>query len=134
MYVRLLQDYQAQSGFGAILGAAGDGWGQFPHSYFIPSASASVTYVHTFRPNLINETTFGQNRAHQQNAPTDQSAYNASLLPFTSNGQTLNLPSIFPASANTLNLRPNINFGLPSGFSAQSAPAGIPELPGIRLR
>ena len=39
MFVRLLQDYQAQSGFGAILGAAGDGWGQFPHSYFIPSAA-----------------------------------------------------------------------------------------------
>ena len=56
---------------------------------------------------------------------------NASLLPFTSGGQTLSLPSIFPASANTLNLRPNINFGLPSGFSAQSAPAGIPNLPGF---
>lgn len=131
MYGRFLQDYQAQSGFGAILGAAGDGWGQFPHSYFIPSAAFSLTYVHTFRPNLINETTFGQNRAHQQNTPTDQTAYNASLLPFTSGGQTLNLPSIFPASANTLNLRPNINFGLPSGFSAQSAPAGIPNLPGF---
>jgi Carboxypeptidase regulatory-like domain/TonB-dependent Receptor Plug Domain len=128
MYVRLLQDYQAQTGFGAILGAAGDGWGQFPHSYFIPSAGFGVTYVHTFRPNLINEATVGQNRAHQQNKPTD-STYENSLLPFKSNGQTLTLPSIFPASANTLNLEPNINFGLPSGFTAQSAPAGLPNLP-----
>ena len=99
MYVRLLQDYQAQTGFGAILGAAGDGWGQSSrtYSYFIPSAGFGVTYVHTFRPNLINEATVGQNRAHQQNKPTD-STYNNSLLPFKANGQTLTLPSIFPAS------------------------------------
>jgi len=52
---------------GAILGAAGDGWGQFPHSYFIPSQGFAGTWIHTFRPNLINEFTAGQNRAHQQN-------------------------------------------------------------------
>ncbi|MDE3196579.1 MAG: carboxypeptidase regulatory-like domain-containing protein, partial [Acidobacteriota bacterium] len=52
MFVRLLQDYQAQSGYGAILGALGDGWGQFPHSYFIPSAGFATTYIHTFRSNL----------------------------------------------------------------------------------
>ncbi len=63
LFVRLLQDYQAQSGFGAILGAAGDGWGQFPHNYFIPSVGAAMTYIHTFKPNLVNEATFGQNRA-----------------------------------------------------------------------
>src|SRR5580692_1929675 len=129
MFLRLLQDYQAQSGFGAILGAAGDGWGQFPHSYFIPSAGYATTYVHTFRPNLINEITFGQNRAHQQNVPTDPASYKASQLPFTSNGQQLTLPTIFGSSANYLNLLPNINFGLPSGFSAASSPTGIPNLP-----
>jgi len=129
MFVRLLQDYQAQSGFGAILGAGGDGWGQFPHSYFIPSAGFAITYVHTFTPNLINEATAGQNRAHQQNKPTDQTAYNASLLPLKVNGTTYTLPSIFGASANYLNLLPNINFGLPSGFTAQSAPTAIPNLP-----
>jgi len=129
LFVRLLQDYQAQSGFGAILGAAGDGWGQFPHSYFIPSVGAATTYVHTFRPNLINEITFGQNRAHQQNVPTDPASYKASQLPFTSGGTALTLPTIFGSSANYLNLLPNINFGLPSGFTAQAAPAGIPNLP-----
>lgn len=63
MFVRLLQDHQANTGFGAILGAAGDAWGQFPHSYFIPSAGFATTYIHSFRPNLINEATVGQNRA-----------------------------------------------------------------------
>jgi hypothetical protein len=129
MFVRLLQDYQAQSGYGAILGAAGDGWGQFPHSYFIPSAGFATTYIHTFRPNLLNEATVGQNRAHQQNKETNSTLYNNSLLPLTSNGSTLTLPSIFPSSANYLNLLPNVNFGLPSGFTASSAPTGIPNLP-----
>ena len=129
LFVRLLQDYQAQSGFGAILGAAGDGWGQFPHRYFIPSAGFASTYVHTFRPNLINEMTVGQNRAHQQNVPTDPASYKASQLPFTSGGQALTLPSIFGPAGNCLNLLPTVNFGLPSGFTAQSAPTGIPNLP-----
>ena len=130
MFVRLLQDYQAQSGYGAILGAAGDGWGQFPHSYFIPSAGFAATYIHTFRPNLINEATVGQNRAHQQNQQTNTALYSKSLLPLTSGGTALTLPTIFP-SANYLNLLPNVNFGLPSGFSASSAPTGIPNLPGF---
>lgn len=129
MFVRLLQDYQAQSGYGAILGASGDGWGQFPHSYFIPSVGAAVTYTHIFRPNLINEATLGQNRAHQQNKPTDTTLYDKSLLPLTVGGQTYNLPSIFGNGVNYLNLLPNVNFGLPSGFSASSAPASIPNLP-----
>jgi hypothetical protein len=129
MFVRLLQDYQAQSGYGAILGAAGDGWGQFPHNYFIPSAGFATTYIHTFRSNLINEATIGQNRAHQQNEQTDTALYNKSLLPLTSNGQTLTLPTIFGNGPNYLNLLPNVNFGLPNGFSASSAPTGVPNLP-----
>lgn len=129
MFVRLLQDYQAQSGNGAILGAAGDGWGQFTHSYFIPSAGFATTYIHTFRPNLINEATVGQNRAHQQNIATNQAQYQESLLPLKLNGQTLSLPNIF-SGANTLNLLPNINFGLPSGFTAASAPTPIPNIVG----
>jgi hypothetical protein len=129
LFVRLLQDYQAQSGNGAILGAAGDGWGQFTHSYYIPSAGFAATYIHTLRPNLINEATVGQNRAHQQNIATNQAQYTASLLPLKLNGQTINLPSIL-SGANTLNLLPNINFGLPSGFTAASAPTPIPNIVG----
>lgn len=131
LFVRLLQDYQDQAGYGAILGAAGDGWGQFPHSYHIPSAGAATTYVHTFRPNLINELTWGINKAHQGNSPTDTALYNASLLPLKGlDGQPLNLPTIFGNGVNYLNLRPNVSFGLPSGFSAQSAPTPIPNIPG----
>src|SRR5262249_17982139 len=104
-------------------------WGQFPHSYFIPSAGFAATYIHTFRPNLINEATVGQNRAHQQNIPTDDTLYQASLLPLKLNGQALALPNIFPG-ANTLNLRPNVNFGLPAGFTAASAPTPIPNIVG----
>ena len=131
MFVRLLQDYQDSAGNGAILGAAGDGWGQFPHSYHIPSAGAATTYVHTFRPNLINELTWGINKAHQGNSPTDAALYNASLLPLKGpNGQPLNLPTIFGNGVNYLNLLPNVSFGLPAGFSAQSAPTPIPNIPG----
>lgn len=128
MFVRLLQDYQDQSGYGAILGALGDGWGQFPHSYHIPSAGAAMTYVHTFRPNLINEMTLGINRAHQGNSPTETALFSASQLPLKdASGNAIKLPNLF--GANTLNLLPQVNFGLPSGFSAQSSPTGIPGLP-----
>ena len=130
MFVRLLQDYQDQSGYGAILGAIGDGWGQFPHSYHIPSTGAAMTYVHIFRPNLINELTVGINRAHQGNNPTDDTLFNNSLLPLKdASGAALTLPNLF--GANYLKLLPQVNFGLPSGFSAQSAPAGLPNLPGF---
>src|SRR5947209_7289299 len=130
MFGRLIQDTFENSGYGAILGAIGDGWGQFPHSYHIPSAGAAMTYVHTFRPNLLNELTLGVNRAHQGNSPTEQTLFSASQLPLKdSAGQTLKLPNLF--GTNYLNLLPQINFGLPSGFSAQSSPTGIPNLPGF---
>ncbi len=128
MFGRLIQDGFENAGYGAILGAQGDGWGQFPHSYNDPSAGAAMTYVHTFRPNLINELTMGINRNHQGNSPIETTLFNASLLPLKdSAGNTLNLPNLF--GANYLKLLPQINFGLPSGFSAQSAPTGIPGLP-----
>ncbi|MGH9437717.1 MAG: carboxypeptidase regulatory-like domain-containing protein, partial [Terriglobia bacterium] len=129
MFVRLMQDYQADSGYGAILGALGDGWGQFPHSYHIPSVGMAANWIHIFSPNLVNNLTWGINKAHQENTPTNEDLYKDSLLPLTSNGQALNLPTIFGAGVNTMNLEPNVRFGLPSGFSAQSAPAGIPNLP-----
>ncbi len=128
MFVRLIQDAFENTGYGAILGAQGDGWGQFPHSYHNPSAGAALTYVHTFRPNLINELTMGINRNHQGNSPTDQTLFQNSLLPLKdASGNALKLPNLF--GANYLNLLPQVSFGLPSGFSAQSAPTGIPNLP-----
>jgi hypothetical protein len=130
LFVRLIQDAFENAGYGAILGAIGDGWGQFPHSYHDPSAGAAMTYVHTFRSNLINELTTGINRNHQGNSPTDQTLFAASQLPLKdASGNVLKLPNLF--GTNYLNLLPQINFGLPSGFSAQSAPTGIPNLPGF---
>ena len=59
-YVRLIQDFQADRGYGATLNG-GSGWGQYASNYDIQSAGAAYTVVHTFRHNLINETTAGIN-------------------------------------------------------------------------
>jgi carboxypeptidase family protein len=131
VFARMIQDYQGQDGFGAILGAAGDGWGQFPHGYDIASAGAVGTVIHAFRSDLINEFTWGINRAHQMNVPlelADQRSYQASQLPLKgANGETLDLPNVF--GANSLKLLPNINFGFPAGFGPQTGGQGVPNLP-----
>ncbi len=127
-YVRLLQDYTGNDGYGQILGALGDGWRQFPHGYDIPSAGAVAAFIYTFRSNLVSETMWGITRGHQMNTPTDQTLYQNSLLPLKdAQGNVVPLPSMF--SSNYLNLRPQINFGLPSGFSAQSSGLGVPNAP-----
>ncbi len=127
-YVRLLQDYFANSGSGAILGALGINWGQFEHTYSIPSAGVAASWIHTFTPSIILETMYGITRGHQMNSPNDE-AYNNSLLPLKdAQGNAIPLPRLFPG-ANHLNLRPQINFGLPSGFSAQSSGQGITNAP-----
>src|SRR5258708_39453362 len=65
---------------------------------------------------------------HQVNSPTDAASFAASESPMKdSNGNTLQLPNLF--GANYLKLLPQVNFGLPSGFTAQSAPTGLPNLP-----
>jgi hypothetical protein len=70
----------------------------------------------------------GENYNHQSNTPTDATAFANSLLPLKdAGGNALKLPNLF--GANYLNLLPQVNFGLPSGFSAQSAPTSIPNLP-----
>ncbi|MES1261242.1 MAG: carboxypeptidase regulatory-like domain-containing protein, partial [Acidobacteriota bacterium] len=128
LFVRLIQDGFENSGYGAILGPLQSDWGQFPHTYSNPSAGAAMTYIHTFRPNLINELTMGINRNHQANTPSDTTLFSASLLPLKdASGNALNLPNLF--GANYLNLRPAVRFDLPSGFTAQSSPTGIPNLP-----
>ncbi len=127
-YVRLIQEYTGNDGYGQILGALGDGWRQFPHGYDIPSAGIVAALIHTFRPNLVSETSWGINRGHQTNHPTDDTLYANSLLPLKdSSGNTIPLPRVF--QSNYLNLRPNINFGFPSGFGAQSGGLGVPSAP-----
>jgi hypothetical protein len=128
-YVRLLQDYTGNDGYGQILGALGDGWRQFPHGYDIPSAGAVGALIYTFRSNMILETMWGITRGHQMNTPTDMSLYNNSLLPLKdASGNTITLPRFFQGT-NYLNLRPQINFGFPSGYSAQSSGQGITNAP-----
>ena len=126
-YVRLLQDYTGNDGYGQILGALGDGWRQFPHGYDIPSAGAAGTLIHTFRPNLISETTWGINRGHQMNTPTDLDMYQNSLLPLTDTAGTVPLTRL--TASNYLNLRPAINLGFPSAISAQSSGQTITNAP-----
>jgi hypothetical protein len=129
-FVRLIQDYQGDDSYGGILGPRGDGWRQFPHGYDIPSAGAVATLIHTFRSNLVGEFVWGINRAHQMVVPQDDAAYAASKLPLMDvNGKPLPLTSVF--GANTMNLKPNIDFGLPSGFLAQSPGQGITNAPGF---
>lgn len=126
-YVRLLQDYTGNDGYGQILGALGDGWRQFPHGYDIPSAGAVAALIYTFRPNLINETSWGINRGHQMNTPTDPELYKNSQLPFTDAAGTIPLTRL--SASNYLNLRPAINLGFPNSFSAQSAGLGVTNGP-----
>jgi hypothetical protein len=80
-YVRLLQDYTGNDGYGQILGALGNGWRQFPHGYDIPSVGAVGALIYTFKPNLIMESMWGITRGHQMNTPLDMDLYNNSLLP-----------------------------------------------------
>jgi Carboxypeptidase regulatory-like domain/TonB-dependent Receptor Plug Domain len=126
-YVRLLQDYTGNDGYGQILGALGDGWRQFPHGYDIPSAGAVAAFIYTFRPNLISETMWGITRGHQMNTPTDMDLYQNSLLPLKD--ATGIVPLTRLSASNTLNLRPQVNFGLPNAFNAQSAGQGITNAP-----
>jgi len=143
-FVRLLQDYQAQNGYNVTVGPPGGAWGQFPASYHVQSAGALGTLVYTVNPTLINEFSWGINRGKQGVDPlTDASSnpndggvrtYPQSLLPLKdANGNALTLPRINPASANTLNLLPAVNFGLPSGFSAQSSGQGVNAAPTFSL-
>ena len=79
-FVRLMNDYQGDRGIGATLNSTGL-WGQLPTDYGIQSAGASVTVIHTFRPNLINEFTAGVNRAHQTVGVESQEQLATNQLP-----------------------------------------------------
>lgn len=133
-YLRLLQHYQTDRGQGAYgLSALGSyytslngGWGQFATNWDIPSAGFSLPVVRTIRPNLINETTFGINRAHQiASALNPASAAALNNLPLAgANGQPFSLASFYPS--NILNLRPDVSF---AAISAQSPGQAVTNPP-----
>ncbi|MEO8369379.1 MAG: carboxypeptidase-like regulatory domain-containing protein [Candidatus Solibacter sp.] len=133
-YARLIQDYQAVDGYAGTVGPTGGNWGQFPHSYHVQAVGAVGTLVNTFSPTLINELTYGINRGRQGVNPLDNVTSNATggtktyqdnLLPLKdASGKPLTLPRINQGS-NVLGLLPQVNFGFPSGFSAQSGGQGV---------
>jgi len=138
-YARLLQDYQAVNGYNGTVNPPGGAWGQFPGSYHVQAAGALATFVYTFSPTVINEVSWGINRGLQGVNPLDDISgnkstggartYQDSLLPLKDvNGNALTLPRINQGS-NILGLLPQVNFGLPSGFSAQSSGQGISGQP-----
>jgi hypothetical protein len=136
-FARLLNDYQAVDGYAGTTGPAGGTWGQFEHSYHVQSAGAVGTWVHTFSPNVINEVSYGVTRGRQGNNPIDEvgstatggtKTYADNLLPLKDAAGPIALPRIFQGS-NVLNLLPQVNFGLPSGFGAQSSGQGVNRAP-----
>jgi hypothetical protein len=137
-YARLLQDYQAVDGYAGTVGPVGGGWGQFPHSYHVQAAGAVGTIVYTINPNMVNEFSYGVTRGKQGVNPLDTATstatggtktYEDNLLPLKgANGQPISLPRINQGS-NVLNLLPQVSFGLPSGFTAQSSGQGISGTP-----
>lgn len=104
-YWRGIQDYEAYKGdFDFVLASAS--WAQLPINYQIRSVGSVATLIHTFSPTLVNEFTFGINRAKQTVDPLTQDGLDrntrAKVMP--------NLPQFFP-SANPSNLVPQANFG-----------------------
>jgi hypothetical protein len=137
VFVRLLNDYQAVDGYAGTVGPAGGAWGQFPHSYHVQAAGALATWVHTFSPNLIMESSYGVTRGRQGVNPLNEvgssavggtKTYEDNLLPLKDAAGAIALPRIFPTS-NSQNLLPQVRFDLPSGFSAQSSGQGVTGAP-----
>src|SRR5262249_47458025 len=96
-YIRLMQDFQGDRGFTAQLNGGG-GWGQYQSYYDIASAGIVFTLIRSLRPNVINEFTWGINRAHQMNGALDAAKFTA-VNDLSSlkgpDGQPLTLPHFF---------------------------------------
>ncbi|MCZ2157314.1 MAG: carboxypeptidase regulatory-like domain-containing protein [Bryobacterales bacterium] len=104
-YARGIQDYEAYKGeFNFVL--ASSSWPQLPIKYQIRSAGLVSTLIHTFTPTIINEFTFGVNRAKQTVDPLNQSGLDRNVRSKVG----LSLPQFYP-EANPFNLVPNANFG-----------------------
>jgi hypothetical protein len=129
VFARLVNDYQADRGLGSTLNGTG-GWGQLPTAYGIQSAGAVITMIHTFRQNLINELSFGINRAHQSVSVMDDKLWAANQLSALKGADGLQLtpPKIYSGDPNSpmYNLIPNIRF---TTTNAQSAGQGITNPP-----
>jgi hypothetical protein len=104
-YARGIQNYEAFKGeFDFVL--ASSSWPQLPIKYQIQSRGIVSTLIHTFNPTLINEFTFGVNRALQTVDPLTEEGLKRNQRDVIG----LGLPQFFP-QANPRNLIPNVNFG-----------------------
>ncbi len=81
-------------------------WPQFPIKYQIAASGWVTTLIHNFGPTLVNEFTFGVNRANQTVEPLNQAGIDKN----DRNKIGLTLPQFNPA-INPLNLIPNATFG-----------------------
>jgi hypothetical protein len=104
-YARGIQNYEAYKGdFNFVL--ASNIWPQFPINYQIESRGLVSTLIHTFDSTLVNEFTFGINRALQTVSPLNQEGVDRNDRVKLGIG----LPQFYPA-INPLNLIPNATFG-----------------------
>ncbi|MCC6540323.1 MAG: carboxypeptidase regulatory-like domain-containing protein [Bryobacterales bacterium] len=104
-YWRGINDYEAYKGdFDFVL--ASSSWAQLPINYQIRSSGMVSTLLHTFSPTVVNEFTFGVNRAKQTVDPLTQEGLERNNRAKV----TPNLPQFFPG-ANPRNLVPQANFG-----------------------
>ncbi|MBO0798911.1 MAG: hypothetical protein J2P31_08805, partial [Blastocatellia bacterium] len=104
-YARGIQDHEAYKGdFNFVL--ASDVWPQFPIDYEIKSRGLVSTLIHTFSSTLVNEFTFGVNRAVQTVDPLNQDGIDRNDRVTLG----IDLPQFYPSN-NPLNLIPNATFG-----------------------
>lgn len=122
-YVRLIQDFQAVRGeYGLSVGLGGNNsWPQLPISYEIHSAGAVATLLHTFNPTMVNEFTFGVNRAKQTVDALTQDRLAANVR----SNLGITLGQFYPA-ANPLNLIPNATFSGVTGAASLSIEGRYP--------
>ena len=127
MYARLIQDYAGNEGNGTTAGPTGSGWGQLPAYFDAPSVGASATVVHTFRPDLINEATWGVNRGSETAGALNPAQYAAQVIASLRDpsGQPVSLPQVIPG-ANPTGLLPKISFGTNSPQSPGQAVTNAP--------
>lgn len=110
-YARYTHDFSGNEGFGTTVGPTGFGWGQVPSYFNSTSWGLASTVIHTFRPNLFLEATWGISRGVQLGGALDQTQYQKDKLSALTgaNGSVVSLPSLFP-SANAENVIPNLSF------------------------
>ncbi len=110
-FIRLIQDYQGNDGYGSLLGASGANWGQLATGWDLPSGGIVGTVVQTLRPDLTSSFSWGINRSEDIISVLDPARYAAEKLPAlrSPSGDGIQLPNLF--GANIRNVLPNLNFG-----------------------